>query len=79
MLIVELDGGQHAEQTDYDEHRTQYLQSMGYRVLRFWNNDVLANIESVLEVILEAVASPAPHPSPLSIGERGPGMPESEK
>ena len=79
MLVVELDGGQHAEQTDYDEHRTQYLQSMGYRVLRFWNNDVLANIESVLEVILEAVASPAPHPSPLPIRERGLGMPESAK
>ncbi|WP_040670237.1 endonuclease domain-containing protein [Rhodanobacter fulvus] len=79
MLVVELDGGQHAEQTDYDEHRTQYLQSMGYRVLRFWNNDVLANIESVLEVILDAVASPAPHPSPLPTGERGPGMPESEE
>jgi adenine-specific DNA-methyltransferase len=87
MLVVELDGGQHAEQTDYDEHRTQYLQSMGYRVLRFWNNDVLANIESVLEVILDAVASPAPHPSPLShkgtsFGRppgRGPGMPESEE
>ncbi|KQX97389.1 DNA methylase [Rhodanobacter sp. Root480] len=79
MLVVELDGGQHAELVDYDEHRTQYLHSMGYRVLRFWNNDVLANIESVLEVILEAVASPAPHPSPLPIGERGLGMPESEK
>jgi adenine-specific DNA-methyltransferase len=52
---------------------------MGYRVLRFWNNDVLANIESVLEVILEAVASPAPHPSPLPTGEREPGMPESEE
>jgi adenine-specific DNA-methyltransferase len=79
MLVVELDGGQHAELVDYDERRTQYLQSMGYRVLRFWNNDVLANIESVLEVILEAVASAAPHPGPLPRGERETSAPESEK
>ena len=43
---------------------------MGYKVLRFWNNDVLKNVEGVLEVILEALASPAPHPSPLPEGER---------
>ena len=68
LLIVELDGGQHADQADYDERRSQHLQARGYRVLRFWNNDVLTNIESVLEVILEGLASPAPHPSPLPKG-----------
>jgi very-short-patch-repair endonuclease len=68
LLIVELDGGQHADQADYDERRTRHLQARGYRVLRFWNNDVLTNIESVLEVILEGLASPAPHSSPLPKG-----------
>ncbi|MFC4525435.1 endonuclease domain-containing protein [Dyella halodurans] len=69
-LIVELDGGQHGEQVAYDEARTRKLQNMGYRVLRFWNNDVLKNLDSVLEVIMEALASPAPHPNPLPEGER---------
>ena len=63
-LIVELDGGQHVDQVVYDERRTLELQTMGYRVLRFWNNDVLANLESVLEVLLEALASPGPSPQP---------------
>ncbi|EIM00488.1 endonuclease domain-containing protein [Rhodanobacter denitrificans] len=79
MLIVELDGGQHAEQVGYDERRTRYLQAKGYRVLRFWNNEALMNIESVLGVILEVVASPAPHPSPLPAGERGHVAAESEE
>ena len=71
LLIVELDGGQHADQVNYDERRTQQLEAMGYRVLRFWNNDVLVNIDSVLEVVMEALASPAPHTNPLPAGERG--------
>lgn len=74
-----LDGGQHADQVNYDERRTQYPQAMGYRVLRFWNNDALVNIESVLTVILDALASPAPHPNPLPAGERGSSAPESEE
>ncbi|GLQ49526.1 endonuclease domain-containing protein [Dyella flava] len=69
-LIVELDGGQHAEMMAADADRTRRLESLGYRVLRFWNNDVLTNIEAVLEVILGAVARVAPHPSPLPGGER---------
>ncbi len=79
LLIVELDGGQHADQVVYDERRTQQLQAMDYRVLRFWNNDVLLDIESVLAVILDILATPAPHPSPLPTGERGLGAPESEE
>ncbi|QNK00234.1 endonuclease domain-containing protein [Dyella telluris] len=69
-LIVELDGGQHGDQLIYDEYRTLELEALGYKVLRFWNNDVLKNVEGVLEVILEALASPAPHPNPLPEGER---------
>ena len=55
-LIIEVDGGQHLEQEDYDAERTTFLESKGYRVLRFWNNAVLTEIESVLSVILDAVA-----------------------
>jgi len=50
-LIIELDGSQHLEQEQYDEERTAYLESKGYQVLRFWNNDVMNNIDSVLSVI----------------------------
>ena len=60
-LIVELDGGQHGDQLIYDEARTKKLGEQGYRVLRFWNNDVLKNVQGVLEVIQEALARPAPH------------------
>jgi very-short-patch-repair endonuclease len=70
-LIVELDGGQHAESIPYDERRTKTLHGKGYRVLRFWNNDVLQNTHAVLETILaELNASPSPSPSPRN-GERG--------
>lgn len=55
MLIVELDGGQHSEQIEYDLHRTCFLEGQGYRVLRFWNNEVFTNVEGVLEVILRAL------------------------
>jgi very-short-patch-repair endonuclease len=50
-LIVELDGGQHSEQHEYDLKRTAYLNEQGYGVLRFWNNEVLGNIDGVLETI----------------------------
>jgi len=54
-LIVEVDGGQHAQQVPYDEKRTRWLQAQGYCVLRFWNNDVLANTGAVAQTILETV------------------------
>ena len=47
-LIIELDGGQHLEQEEYDLQRTVFLESQGYRVLRFWNNDVMNNIDGVI-------------------------------
>ena len=50
-LIIELDGSQHLEQKEYDEERTKYLELRGYRVLRFWNNDVLNKLDDVLKVI----------------------------
>ena len=54
-LIIELDGSQHLEHAEYDEERTKYLEAQGYRVLRFWNNDVINNIDSVLQVIWNAL------------------------
>jgi very-short-patch-repair endonuclease len=56
QLIIELDGGQHAGQVRYDDKRTQRLQALGFRVLRFWNNDALSNAEGVLTMILAALA-----------------------
>ncbi|MHB8058731.1 MAG: endonuclease domain-containing protein [Desulfuromonadaceae bacterium] len=50
-IVVELDGGQHAEKIEYDERRDACLRTNGFTVLRFWNNDVIENIEGVLEVI----------------------------
>jgi adenine-specific DNA-methyltransferase len=59
-LILEIDGGQHnkREGKREDRERTEWLQAKGYRVLRFWNNDVLTNMEGVLEKILDALAHP---------------------
>ena len=69
-LIVELDGGQHAVRTAEDERRTRFLESRGYRVLRFWNNDVLENVEGVLAVIEAALNDrPSPDPSRFREGE----------
>ena len=50
-LIIELDGSQHLEQTEYDAERTEYLKSKGYKVLRFWNNDVTNHMDAVLNMI----------------------------
>ena len=52
-LIIELDGSQHLEQTEYDAERTRFLESKGYKVIRFWNNDVSNNMDAVLNVIWE--------------------------
>ena len=54
-LIVELDGGQHVEQSAYDKQRTLVLEAAGYRVLRYWNDDVLLRTSCVLEDILRAL------------------------
>ena len=54
-VIVEVDGGQHAEQLYCDYQRTRWLEAQGYRVLRFWNNDVLGNTEAVAQAVLDAV------------------------
>lgn len=61
-LVVEVDGGQHSENAHADSTRTAWLESQGFRVIRFWNNDVLANLDGVVQSIRSALASP---PAPL--------------
>ena len=56
-LVVEVDGGQHSEQAPRDEKRSQWLEAQGYRVLRFWNNDVLAKTEAVAQSVFDVVAT----------------------
>ncbi len=69
-LIVELDGSQHVEAATYDVKRTQALEAAGYRVIRFWNNDLTSNMPGVLETILSAASGtervPTPQPPPAS-------------
>ena len=61
-LVIELDGSQHSAVTD--RVRTAFLESRGFKVIRFWDNDVLTQIEAVAEAILKSAAHTAPHPSP---------------
>jgi very-short-patch-repair endonuclease len=69
-LVIEVDGGQHVERSSADAARTEFLKAEGYRVLRYWNNDVLANIDRVLEDIHRAITTtPTPNPSPQGGGE----------
>jgi very-short-patch-repair endonuclease len=62
-IVIEVDGGQHDAASAADEARTKVLEAYGYRVLRYWNNDVLTNIDGVLEDILSKITT-TPTPSP---------------
>jgi very-short-patch-repair endonuclease len=66
-LIIELDGGQHSSVRKYDADRTRWLAQHGWRILRFWNNEVIENLEGVLQTVMAAIesASSSPHPDPL--------------
>ena len=73
-LVLELDGGGHNDhgQKAYDEERTKFLEDAGIRVLRFWNHDVLNNLEAVLEQLHDELFTPSPGlrpPSPRGRGE----------
>jgi very-short-patch-repair endonuclease len=59
-LIVEADGGQHSEALDYDHRRTAFLTARGYHLIRFWNNDILENLEGVAQAINEALTLTPP-------------------
>jgi very-short-patch-repair endonuclease len=63
-LVIELDGGQHAENIEYDHERDAWLRSEGYTVLRFWNNQLMENMDGVLEQIRLTLS---PGPSPTSV------------
>ena len=63
-VIIELDGGQHSVEKQKDLSRDSWLKNQGFRVLRFWNHDVRANIEGVLERIMAELKSPHLNPPP---------------
>jgi very-short-patch-repair endonuclease len=75
-LVIEVDGGQHASPDAYELRRTAYLERSGFRILRFWNNEVLENPEGIWEAIREALSEldPSPQPSPAG-GEGDEGNP----
>lgn len=64
-IIIEVDGGQHSTQVQYDQERSAWLEAQGFRVLRFWNNEVLGKIDTVKEVIWEALMKSHSHLTPL--------------
>jgi very-short-patch-repair endonuclease len=76
MLVVELDGSQHAE-SKYDERRTSLLNSLGYGVLRFWNNEVVDHRDAVEEVLIDTLMGNGPSPgwrfSPATLSPEGRG------
>jgi very-short-patch-repair endonuclease len=59
-LIIELDGSQNMDSVESDNERAAFFERRGYRVIRFWNNDVFENLDGVLETLLEYVTSPSP-------------------
>lgn len=67
-IIIEVDGGQHAVEKEKDIERDNYLERNGFRVLRFWNNDVLTNIDGTLEVIRKNCLDPPPLTPPVKGG-----------
>jgi very-short-patch-repair endonuclease len=74
-LVIELDGGQHASPTKYDEGRTAWLKAQGLKIVCFWNNEVIENMDGIWQRIEEAISRRAsvartPHPIPLPQGER---------
>jgi adenine-specific DNA-methyltransferase len=72
-LVVELDGGQHSDRTDYDERRTAFLEQQGLRVIRFWNHQVLEDLDWVCGQIYSACGGERPLtlPSPPKDGGEG--------
>jgi very-short-patch-repair endonuclease len=70
-LVIEADGGQH-NGAAADVTRDRWLKSQGFSLLRFWNNEILHNVEGVLEVVIAELKKPPPSPpAPLPQGERG--------
>ena len=68
-IVIEVDGGQHAIKRVKDRERDKWLRKEGFEILRFWDNEVLENIEGVLKVVRDKLLL-SPHPNPLPQGER---------
>ncbi len=68
-LIIKVDGGQHSDNEAYERRRTEFLQAQGFRVIRFWNNDLMKNLEGVMEAIFEALQKAPPSPRRASCGK----------
>jgi very-short-patch-repair endonuclease len=77
-IVIELDGGQHNWQQASDSSRQRQIEAAGYRVLRFWNHDVLGNLDGVLTEIQSAL-TPTPDPSPQGGGEKKPRRPRQSR
>jgi very-short-patch-repair endonuclease len=77
-IVIELDGGQHNWQQASDASRQHQIEAAGYRVLRFWNHDVLGNLDGVLTEIQSAL-TPTPDPSPQGGGEKKPRRPRQSR
>src|SRR3989344_6096382 len=71
MVVIEIDGGQHAEHVKKDSRRTEYLKSRGLKVIRFWNNEVLGDTDSVFSVIQATLINSPSSPALLPEGEGG--------
>lgn len=64
-VVIEVDGGQHGENEEADLRRTAYLEKQGYRVMRFWNHEVLQETDAVMDTIFDTLEDLPPHPGPL--------------
>jgi crossover junction endodeoxyribonuclease RuvC len=73
-LVIEIDGGQHADPDAYEERRTRCLEANGFHILRLWNNDVMENEEGVFERIMEALRPVVAAPSPSHAFGAGPSL-----
>lgn len=79
-LVIEVDGGQHAEQVPNDAARSRYLEALGYTVIRFWNDEVLRGLDMVLEEIGRVLnLIPSPSPLPEGAGEKRVALREGER
>jgi very-short-patch-repair endonuclease len=76
-IVIEVDGGQHSTESERDYERDKWLKGQGYKVLRFWNNEVLVNIRGVLEVIQDCLNHP-PLTPPINGGEIEESLPSRE-
>jgi len=75
-LVIEVDGGQHVEPALQDARRTEYLKALGYRVIRFWNDEVLRELDAVLaEIGRVLIEIPSPYPLPKGEGRKAGSSP----